>query len=185
MGSTGDFRQRIEHDLSLASGLVVKSELLNALDFGVPQKRQRLVFVGSRTGFDFRSLIRTNGPGTGRSYNTVADAIGDLPSLSSGEEATSYSKSASCEYQKLMRNGVLKNALTCHKAPNHPSETIERIMSTLPGQPMYPAFKQRIRLAWDAPSPTQVSGGIRPQFQFGHPSDARGLTIRERCRIQS
>ena len=50
---------------------------------------------------------------------------------------------------------------------------------------MYPKFKQRIRLAWDQPSPTQVSGGIRPQFQFGHPEDARGLTIRERCRIQS
>ena len=34
-------------------------------------------------------------------------------------------------------------------------------------------------------SPTQVSGGIRPSFQFGHPIDARGLTIRERCRLQS
>jgi len=35
------------------------------------------------------------------------------------------------------------------------------------------------------PSPTQVSGGIRPQFQFGHPRDKRGLSVRERCRIQS
>ena len=50
---------------------------------------------------------------------------------------------------------------------------------------MYPRFKQRIRLSWESQSPTQVSGGIRPQFQFGHPEDARGLTIRERCRIQS
>ena len=50
---------------------------------------------------------------------------------------------------------------------------------------MYPKFKQRIRLAWDIQSPTQVSGGIRPQFQFGHPVDPRGLTIRERCRLQS
>ena len=50
---------------------------------------------------------------------------------------------------------------------------------------MYSKFKQRIRLAWDIQSPTQVSGGIRPQFQFGHPTDNRGLTIRERCRLQS
>ena len=50
---------------------------------------------------------------------------------------------------------------------------------------MYPRYKQRIRLSWDMPSVTQVSGGIRPQFQLGHPEDARGLTIRERCRIQS
>ena len=72
-----------------------------------------------------------------------------------------------------------------HEAPNHPAETIARIGGTEPGQSMYPAFKQRIRLHRDKLSPTQVSGGIRPQFQFGHPSDARGLTIRERARLQS
>ena len=46
-------------------------------------------------------------------------------------------------------------------------------------------FKQRIRLNLNSPSPTQLAGGIRPQFQFGHPTQARGLTIRERARIQS
>jgi DNA (cytosine-5)-methyltransferase 1 len=50
---------------------------------------------------------------------------------------------------------------------------------------MYPKFKQRIRLRLDAPSPTQLAGGIRPQFQFGHPTQPRGLSIRERARIQS
>ena len=75
--------------------------------------------------------------------------------------------------------------LTCHKSPNHPIDTVQKIAKTKPGEPMYPKFKQRIRLAWDIQSPTQVSGGIRPQFQFGHPEDNRGLTIRERCRIQS
>lgn len=30
-----------------------------------------------------------------------------------------------------------------------------------------------------------MAGGIRPSFQFGHPRDARGLTTRERARIQS
>ena len=51
--------------------------------------------------------------------------------------------------------------------------------------PMYLKFKQRIRLALNAPSPTQLAGGIRPQFQFGHPTQPRGLSIRERARIQS
>jgi DNA (cytosine-5)-methyltransferase 1 len=80
---------------------------------------------------------------------------------------------------------VKGDKLANHKAPNHPDEVIDKIKNTKPGQPMYPRFKQRIRLAWDMQSPTQVSGGIRPQFQFGHPSDNRGLTIRERCRLQS
>jgi DNA (cytosine-5)-methyltransferase 1 len=76
-------------------------------------------------------------------------------------------------------------ALTCHTAPNHPDSTIQRIRNTKQGDPMYPKYKQRIRLSWNGQSPTQVSGGIRPQFQFGHPEDDRGLSIRERCRIQS
>ena len=72
-----------------------------------------------------------------------------------------------------------------HVAPNHPQETIEKIAATKQGEPMYPKFKQRIRLREDAPSPTQLAGGIRPQFQFGHPTQSRGLSIRERARIQS
>ena len=84
-----------------------------------------------------------------------------------------------------MRKNLKDDKLTNHKAPNHPKEVIEKIKNTKPGTPMYPKFKQRIRLAWDIQSPTQVSGGIRPQFQFGHPSDNRGLSIRERCRLQS
>jgi len=187
MMSTGNFRQQIEKDLSKASGMIVKSKLLNAADFGVPQKRQRLVFVGIEGDkpFNFDDIKPTHGPGRAKPYTTIKDAIGDLPSLKSGQEAFKYLKEPFSEYQKIMRKGVTSNALTNHRSPKHPADTIERIRSTKPGQPMYPAFKQRIRLAWDIQSPTQVAGGIRPQFQFGHPRDVRGLTIRERCRIQS
>ena len=72
-----------------------------------------------------------------------------------------------------------------HAAPNHLPDVIVKIAGTQPGKPMYPKFKQRIRLSNEAPSPTQLAGGIRPQFQFGHPSQPRGLSIRERARIQS
>lgn len=185
MASTGDFRFAIERDLALASGLQVSSKILNAMDYGVPQRRQRLVFVGTRDGFDFDSITATHGPSREKPFNTVRDAIWDLPRLASGEEASSYDSPPKTSYQKLMRAGLKKNQLTNHRAPKHPLETIARISQTQPGEPMYPAFKQRIRLSWDLQSPTQVSGGIRPQFQFGHPEDARGLTIRERCRIQS
>jgi len=77
------------------------------------------------------------------------------------------------------------NKLTNHRAPNHPKAVVDLIGSTKPGFPLYAKFKQRIRLSWEIQSPTQVSGGIRPSFQFGHPQDSRGLTIRERCRLQS
>jgi DNA (cytosine-5)-methyltransferase 1 len=65
-----------------------------------------------------------------------------------------------------MRARTEKDALKNHTAPKHPQDTINKIKNTIPGSPMYPKFKQRIRLSWDIQSPTQVSGGIRPQFQF-------------------
>lgn len=187
MKSTGDFVQKIEQEISEAGNMKVKSKLLFAPDYGVPQSRTRLVFVGIRGNkeFDFANIVKTHGPETGRPYVTVKEAIGDLPSLQPNQSADKYETAPFCEYQKLMRKGIKNNKLTNHKAPNHPQEVIEKIKNTVPGEPMYPRFKQRIRLAWDIQSPTQVSGGIRPQFQFGHPADPRGLTIRERCRLQS
>jgi DNA (cytosine-5)-methyltransferase 1 len=187
MKSTGDFVKNIEMELSLAGKMDVTSKLLYAPDYGVPQKRTRLVFVGIRgnSPFDFNSIKKTHGPTTDRPYVTIKEAIGDLPSLNPKETKDKYKTAPFCEYQAIMRSAVLDGNLTNHTAPNHPKETINKIKSTIPGEPMYPKFKQRIRLAWDGLSPTQVSGGIRPQFQFGHPEDNRGLSIRERCRIQS
>ena len=50
---------------------------------------------------------------------------------------------------------------------------------------MYESYKQRIRLHKDNLSPTIVSGGIRPQFAYGHPTQPRGMSIRERARLMS
>ncbi|TAG23850.1 MAG: DNA cytosine methyltransferase [Cytophagia bacterium] len=186
MKSTGDFVKTIEDDLSEATGTVVKSKMLFAPDYGVPQKRQRLVFVGVvGHDFNFDEIQKTHGETTGIPYVTVKEAIGDLPSLQPNDSSEKYLFPPISDYQRLMRKNIKGDVLTNHKAPNHPQETIDKIRNTEPGKPMYPKFKQRIRLAWNIQSPTQVSGGIRPQFQFGHPDDPRGLTIRERCRLQS
>lgn len=183
----GEFVQAIKQNIENSGNYRVVSDMLNAADFGVPQKRQRLVFVGVRDGnpFNFADMIKTNGPETNTPYVTVNEAIGDLPSLSAGHSSTRYLLQPQSPYQVLMRQNVANNELTCHIAPNHPAATIAKIRNTPQGEPMYPKFKQRIRLDWTSQSPTQVSGGIRPQFQFGHPIDDRGLTIRERCRLQS
>ena len=186
MKSTGNIVEVIEKDLSEASGTNVKSEFLYAPDYGVPQSRLRLLFVGVKgQNFDFNKIVKTNGPETEKPYITVGDAISDLPQLRSNEKATEYQKEPQNEYQKFMREGVANDQLTNHQAPNHPSDVIKMIANTAQGEPLYEKYHQRIRLSMNALSPTQVSGGIRPSFQFGHPTDARGLTIRERCRIQS
>ena len=166
-------------------------KLVNAAEFGVPQVRQRLVFVGVKKDCGFNEPFVFPEGDFKENYRTVADAISDLPHLNNNETAEDYRDVELTEYQKIMRGmGNIKaipciNKLYNHVAPNHPQETIERIKSTEPGKPMYVKFKQRIRLRNDLPSPTQLAGGIRPQFQFGHPEQPRGLTIRERARIQS
>jgi DNA (cytosine-5)-methyltransferase 1 len=185
--ANGDFVKNIEKDISVAGDMKVSSRLLLAADYGVPQLRRRLVFIGIKNNkpFDFDTeLEKTHGSGTNRPYNTIRDALSDLPDIESGEESFEYKTKPITDYQKLMRqkSGSL---IFNHKAPKHPKEVIEKIRNTEPGKPIYPKFKQRIRLSWNIQSPTQVSGGIRPQFQFGHPKSARGLSIRERCRIQS
>jgi len=186
MKSTGNIVEVIERDLSEASGMNVKSKFLYAPDYGVPQSRLRLLFVGVKgKDFDFDSIVKTHGPGTGKPYNTVGDAISDLPHLLSNGVATAYDKAPQNEYQEFMREHVEDNQLTNHQAPNHPASVIQMIASTKQGEPLYERYHQRIRLSMKDLSPTQVSGGIRPSFQFGHPTDARGLTIRERCRLQS
>ena len=163
----------------------IETKTLNAAWFGVPQRRERIFFMGATKNHSVKWPDESEYFPSNR-YRTVRDAIGDLPPLSNRQEKTKYKLSLSettNEYQRLMRGveQVLKN----HIAPNHPDSTVKKIAGTRPGQPIYPKFKQRIRLSWDLPSPTQVSGGIRPQFQFGHPRDKRGLSVRERCRIQS
>ena len=181
--ANGAFKESICHAIE-ESGYRVDCEMLNALDYGVPQKRRRLFFLGVRPGVKLRWLKPTHGPGRANPIVTVWDAIGDLPQVGPGEMADQYDKDPFTDYQRFMRKSC-RTELHNHEAPNHPSETIEKIGATIPGKPIYPKFPQRIRLNSDAPSPTQVSGGIRPQYQFGHPKSPRGLTIRERCRLQS
>lgn len=186
----GKFENDIKEYMQLL-GYETTVQMVNAAEYGVPQVRQRLLFIGVKKDEGFTvPYVFPKGDFIG-GYRTVADAISDLPQLGNAESATQYNNCQLTEYQKLMRGeGDITEIskakeLYNHVAPNHPQETINRIAATEPGKPMYEKFKQRIRLRNDLPSPTQLAGGIRPQFQFGHPEQPRGLTIRERARIQS
>lgn len=172
-------------------GYVVTIKLVNAADYGIPQFRQRLLFVGVHKGCGFTEPYSFPIGAFEGHPRTVADAISDLPELGNNEFSNRYLKPAITEYQRMMRGEgnidaiAFADVLYNHVAPNHRPEVLAKISQTEPGKPMYDKFRQRIRLRSDAPSPTQLAGGIRPQFQFGHPTQVRGLTIRERARIQS
>lgn len=186
----GHFEEEIKHYME-GLGYVVTVKLVNAAAYGVPQVRQRLLFVGVRHGIGLVEPYAFPAEQFVDHFRTVEDAISDLPPLGNHETRAEYELPPQCDYQAFMRGldreplNERVRRLSNHSSPNHPQETIDKIAQTQPGEPMYPAFQQRIRLRSDQPSPTQLAGGIRPQFQFGHPVQARGLSIRERARIQS
>lgn len=181
----GEFVDAIEECLNRL-GYRVDHRVLNAADFGVPQKRQRLFFLGAKQG---HPLIWPK-PSHRGDHRTVSDALSDLPTVGPGESESEYPETESLtEYQRMMHetevDGEGSKGISDHQAPNHQQSTVERVEGTEPGEPMYDRFRQRIRLHPDEPGPTIIAGGIRPQFQYGHYEQGRGLTVRERARIQS
>jgi len=160
--------------------------VLSAENYGIPQKRQRLFFMGTRGEYP----LLWPEPTHKETPRTVADALSDLPALAAGEGVDRYDSEPESSFAESMRETPVAgdtddSRLHNHTAPNHRQTTIDRVKNTTPGEPMYDRFKQRIRLDPDEPGPTIIAGGIRPQFQYGHPEEDRGLSVRERARIQT
>ncbi|MCA8199189.1 DNA cytosine methyltransferase [Burkholderia vietnamiensis] len=62
-----------------ALGYEVHWQVLNAADYGVPQKRLRLFVVGVPAGTHFNFPAPTHGPKGTNKYRTVRDALADAP----------------------------------------------------------------------------------------------------------
>lgn len=143
-------------------GYRVKYKVLQACDYGVPQKRQRIFIVGYKSGdFEFPlplTLVRT-----------VKDAIDDLPSLESG-----------CS--SLVPN---------HVAMNHSKQMLEKMSYVSDGgdrseipedlRPKTGDVRKYIRYNSEEPSVT-VTGDMRKVFHY---SQNRALTPRELARLQT
>lgn len=108
-------------------GYRIAPMILLAADFGVPQLRRRLVFVGNRTGSDISFPAATHGdPDLWKNYSlpfahlsrighgndgralghvTFEDACGDLPVVAEGGsvDRAAYANDAATDYQRLMR----------------------------------------------------------------------------------
>ena len=165
-------------------GYKVSYQIICAADYGVPQTRKRVVFVGLLDGtFEF--------PKKHDERVTSEMALSDLPALidTLGSETQDYATDCSCEYQKLMRknSSVVKN----HIAAIH-SEKIKKIISMVPDGGNYKDLPEPYRnsrnfhVAWTRfnskkPAPT-IDTGHRHHFHYKYD---RVPTVRECARIQS
>ena len=177
-----------------------KPTVLLAANYGVPQLRNRLFYLGTKgkTPINFPPK-QTHFPQTKTdnisifdhselSYITVEQAIGDLPSLKSGggAEEMDYTKAPSSDYQKLMRKDSKK--IYNHVAPNHTRQLNKMIKNTKSGGSVDPNYSDSRRWDKDQPSFTikalGAGGGSTNRRAF-HYQDLRGSTVRENARIQS
>lgn len=186
-------------------GYTVSHAVLNAADYGVPQRRRRAFFIANRIGLKFATPAPTHAaPSKSRqdslipepTHVTVWEAIGDLPSLIHGEgaEATAYAAEPFSDFQRLMRNGL--SVVTNHIARFLQPTQLARLASLKPGQKhadLPPELKTKGgysgaygRLTKDMVAPTITRWVFHPgSGRWGHPVDTRVLSIREVARIQS
>lgn len=180
-------------------GYSMTSYELNAADFGVPQLRRRLFLVGSLDG-NLAPPRSTHRSGS-KEQVTVRNAIGDLPVLRPGAslEMRPYRKAKTLSpYQRKMRRGVGRGGLVSgHRVTRSSEIVLERYRHIRQGQnweaipaPLMVNYKDRTlchtglyyRLIWDLPS--KVIGNFRKNMLI-HPSQNRGLSVREAARLQS
>lgn len=115
----GYFRKLIESSFASA-GYRVASRVVCAADYGVPQLRYRIVFIGTRTGGDLSFPEPTHGAADLLNgllpAVTVEDALSDLPLLGKDFYSTrrEYATPPSNAYQRYLRKGVRSKSVSLH-----------------------------------------------------------------------
>lgn len=146
-------------------------DVLNAADYGVPQRRKRLVLLASKARIP-------RFPSPSRVARTVRQGIGALPRPGRGnDELHDYDVVRSAEVERRIQNvphdggsrralGV-RNQLQCHQALRGFHDVYGR-------------------MSWDKPAPTITGGCINPsKGRFLHPRQNRAITLREAALLQS
>lgn len=172
-----------------ALGYNVTCKVICAADYGVPQIRQRLVFIGlkdSRIPFEFPKPILSESQ-----YITCEQAISDLPPLVDclGEEESEYEGEPTNDFQRQMRGSC--HTLHNHVAINH-KQFVKDVIAQVPDGGNYKDLptgvgnSRKFNMAWtryasNKPSRT-IDTGHRNNFHYKW---NRCPTVRESARLQS
>lgn len=143
----------------------VKWNVLNAVDYGVPQQRRRIIIVGVREDINFEFFY----PKKLNTIKSIQEAIGDLPVLLSGEGSS----------------------IPNHVAMNHSNQMLDKMSYVKDGgnrmdipediRPKSGDVRKYIRYDSNKPS-VCVTGDMRKIFHY---NQNRALTCRELARLQT
>lgn len=211
--SKGYFKQQIEEAFA-EIGYRTSFAQVCAADYGVPQLRHRVLFIGTRSDDIELAFPRpTHGDGKIglKPYVTVEEALGDIP-LMGGDfksEVRNYASEPKSDFQRYARRGS-DNALTMHIASSL-SEQAQRIarhvkqgkgLRSVPLDVMPDRFKKMRTIGngalrsdcttlYHRLDPTRPSYTITCYYRnvasgpFLHPWEDRSLSHREAARLMS
>ena len=193
-----------------SSGYAIFPKLVDAAWYGVPQNRARFFFMGlhrdlgyTKDDFGDQGPFPTPTHGTElRPVVTVRDAIADLPRIGNGwsVESSAYSElvkdTGDNEFLKYARDGSKQGVVFDHVTSKHANYVIDRYRRIPPGA-NWECIRESLtnyadvsrthsniyrRLRWDEPS---ITIGHYRKSMLIHPSQHRGLSLREAMRLQS
>jgi len=176
-------------------GYQVSSEILNAADYGVPQSRKRVFFIGLKEK-EFKFPNPTHGESSDlfyqlKPYVTCSEAWEDIPSLA-GDMKIEFKKDNFNDFVKEMRQDKgLDAAWLNHVGAKHSKAVLEAISHVPNGGdrrnlPQHLKDKRKyntafVRLHSGKPART-VDTGHRQIFHYKF---NRNPTVRENARLQS
>ncbi|MFJ9386985.1 DNA cytosine methyltransferase [Peribacillus sp. NPDC101481] len=212
---SGAIKENIEQDFYFNDpdgkflGYNVKSQIVKAVEFGVPQNRERVIFFGVRRDIEIEFDHPTPVVNDGKFF-TVRDAIGDLPALDikDGEYVVPYTPQKK-EYLRLLNantkkirrdNDFKEGYLYNHKSRFHNDRDRELFRILMPFQKLKELDPDLIpirlrngfedfyrKMDFDRPSPTIIAHLHKDGLAFIHPDgdQARSISVREAARLQS
>lgn len=180
------------HECFQAIGYDCDWKILNAAHYGVPQRRERLIFIGVEKGakiafpepthisngstIGFRNRAKMIIPHDNdlfapknafRPAVTVMEAIGDLPRIKSGQNESRYTLKPTTDYQRERRER--SKELTLHYSTAHTPKMLEIIkhsgpnISCIPSKLITSGFSSCYsRLDGDMPSVTITVNFVHP-----------------------
>lgn len=170
--------------------------VVKAVDFGVPQKRERMIILGTLKDVDVDSLWQQTIEEISKDYPhyfdevTVHDAICNLGETTF--DGNVINPKPETEYQKYL--GCNLEILTNHSKTKHSSVAVDRMKRIANGE-NFTSLDEKIksvhsgsygRLCWNEQAPTITTRFDTPAGgRFIHPTEDRTLTPREAARIQS
>ncbi|CAV18834.1 Cytosine-specific methyltransferase HgiDII; restriction system [Vibrio atlanticus] len=162
----------------MAEGYYVDEQVVFCPDFGMAQTRKRLVLLASRLG-DIKLIKPTHSK---CQYVTVKEVIGHLPRLRAGcaNKNDPLHRSSSLSELNMKRIKASKPGGTWRDWP----EELRAKCHTKDSGKGYASVYGR--MSWNEPSPTMTTQCYGfGNGRFGHPSQARAISLREAAILQS